>query len=99
MPYQSPPALWLGTIKVTLQIQNTWPQMHELVSGPYSVFLVVFYRQFLQGFIITSLEVPIVFDCMFEADAAFAITTEEEPVGAANFIGVLGWYVGSIEQN
>lgn len=82
---------------MALQIQNTWPEMHELISGPHSVFLVVSYCQFLKGLIIPGLEVSIAFDGLFEIYAALAIAAEQEPVRTANFIGVLGGYVISVQ--
>jgi len=70
--------------------------MHEFVSGPHSVFLVVSYCQFLKCLIIPCLEVSIAFDGLFEINAAFAVAAEEEPVRTADFIGVLGGYVLSV---
>jgi len=98
MPYQAPPALWRGSIEVTLQIKNARPQMHELLSGPYSVVLVVLYCQFHQGCVVIGLEISISSNGVFEAYATFSLSPKEQPVRTANFIRVLGWYESSGEQ-
>ncbi len=72
--------------------------MHKLLSGPYSIFLIVLYCQFHQGCVIIGLVISISSDRVLEAYATFSLSPKEQPVRTANFIRVLGWYEGSGEQ-